>query len=467
MYVGGTSYVNGAQILTTATVNTFITSGVSSIIAGTGTYINTSTGAVTIWINTGTTVSGASTATNIAGGAANQIVYQASTGTTGFITAPASTSTVTTILSYSTGTGFTWTNIASLSIGLGMTVDPFSGTGGTSSFYLSTTPTNANYIQVNVDGVTQLKTSYTLTNNLLTFYGTPSLGSNIQVTTFASNGPVVNNNGSTSSVTITGASGLVQYNNSGALGGASGISYNNVSNQVTFPTLTSSVSTTTGAVIISGGVAIGDNLYVQGKIVGGGVRSTSSTTSPSNPTVGDWWYNTTTDTLYRYTYDGVSYLWLDMGGSSITALLNGNFNGITSSGDILPSVDNTYNLGSSSTQWKSLYVSTSTIYIGGTAVSVANGTLQVGGAPVSGSGSASTASNFTVTNNLSVGGVILGSVINFTQITTATDCGSLSVTVDAFGVTTTDYTQVTDSMFTGPITVLDLSTAGTNTASPI
>jgi hypothetical protein len=114
-----------------------------------------------------------------------------------------------------------------------------------------------------------------------------------------------------------------------------------------------------------------------------------------------------------------------------------------------------------------LYVSTSTIYIGGTAVSVANGTLQVGGAPVSGSGSASTASNFTVTNNLSVGGVILGSVINFTQITTATDCGSLSVTVDAFGVTTTDYTQVTDSMFTGPITVLDLSTAGTNTASPI
>jgi hypothetical protein len=66
-----------------------------------------------------------------------------------------------------------------------------------------------------------------------------------------------------------------------------------------------------------------------------------------------------------------------------------------------------------------------------------------------------------------VGGVILGSTVNYTPITVDTDCGSLGVTVDAFGVTTTGYTQITDSMFTGPITILDLSTAGTDTANPI
>jgi len=63
LYVGGTSYVNGAQILTTATVNSFVTAGVSSITAGTGTVVTTSTGAVTVYINTATLMSNAVTAT--------------------------------------------------------------------------------------------------------------------------------------------------------------------------------------------------------------------------------------------------------------------------------------------------------------------------------------------------------------------------------------------------------------------
>ena len=53
LWVGTTSYIAGAQILTTANVNTFVTSGVSSINAGTDTAVNQTTGAVTIW-NTST-----------------------------------------------------------------------------------------------------------------------------------------------------------------------------------------------------------------------------------------------------------------------------------------------------------------------------------------------------------------------------------------------------------------------------
>lgn len=47
--------------------------------------------------------------------------------------------------------------------------------------------------------------------------------------------------------------------------------------------------------------------------------------------------------------------------------------------DIIPSSDLAYDLGSTSSQWRSLYVGTSTIYIGGTALSVENGNLTLGG----------------------------------------------------------------------------------------
>ena len=46
--------------------------------------------------------------------------------------------------------------------------------------------------------------------------------------------------------------------------------------------------------------------------------------------------------------------------------------------DVVPATANTYNLGSPTNPWKSLYVSTNTIYIGGVAVGVDNGNLTVG-----------------------------------------------------------------------------------------
>jgi hypothetical protein len=58
---------------------------------------------------------------------------------------------------------------------------------------------------------------------------------------------------------------------------------------------------------------------------------------------------------------------------------------ISMAGNFIPAADLTYDLGSTSSQWRSLYVGTSTIYLGGTALSVNAGILTVDGNTVLGS----------------------------------------------------------------------------------
>jgi len=73
-------------------------------------------------------------------------------------------------------------------------------------------------------------------------------------------------------------------------------------------------------------------------------------------------------------------------------------NNFTSIGShVLPASNLTYDLGSTSSQWRSLYIGTSTIYLGGTALSVVGGNLTVGGAPVS--GGAANLGNFKISGN--------------------------------------------------------------------
>ena len=52
--------------------------------------------------------------------------------------------------------------------------------------------------------------------------------------------------------------------------------------------------------------------------------------------------------------------------------------GLTLTGHMLPSQTNVYDLGSPDKQWRSLYVSSSTVYFGGESLSVANGSLRFG-----------------------------------------------------------------------------------------
>jgi hypothetical protein len=51
---------------------------------------------------------------------------------------------------------------------------------------------------------------------------------------------------------------------------------------------------------------------------------------------------------------------------------------------LLPDANSTWDLGSTSTQWRSLYVSTATVYLGGNALSVAGGNLTLNGTTVGG-----------------------------------------------------------------------------------
>ena len=82
---------------------------------------------------------------------------------------------------------------------------------------------------------------------------------------------------------------------------------------------------------------------------------------------------------------------------------------LNNNGSLVPSADLTYDLGSTSSQWRSLYVGTSTIYLGGTALSVAGNTLTIDGSPIQ------------------AGGTSLGSLVNGAN-TVSLDNGGLDLT---------------------------------------
>jgi len=96
-----------------------------------------------------------------------------------------------------------------------------------------------------------------------------------------------------------------------------------VKTTATIYSVSQSDDTSTGALIVYGGTGIGGNLNVGGHVIGGGVRTSSTSTTPQNATVGDLWYNTNNDVTYRYTYDGVSNNWVDITGATSNPFYGG------------------------------------------------------------------------------------------------------------------------------------------------
>jgi len=95
------------QIAYTAGDLTYYASGtaLTKLAIGTSTFLLTSSGTAPQWTNpTSVTVGTATTATNIAGGAANRVVFQSGASTTSFVAAPV---TIGTVLGW-TGTAFDW-----------------------------------------------------------------------------------------------------------------------------------------------------------------------------------------------------------------------------------------------------------------------------------------------------------------------------------------------------------------------
>lgn len=123
--------------------------------------------------------------------------------------------------------------------------------------------------------------------------------------------------------------------------------------------------------------------------------------------------------------------------------INCNSN-LTVGGDILPSTDLGGNLGAPDKQWKSLYVSGSTIFIGGTPVSIEGGQLAVNGVPVS----VASAEIAVLDEGVSLTSAI--SSINFvgSGVTTTNAGSAITVTVSGGGGDTGNVTFSTTTIDT-------------------
>jgi hypothetical protein len=250
-------------------------------------------------------------------------------------------------------------------------------------------------------------------------------------TTFASNVVVSNTTSSTSNVTgalvVLGGAGIqgnayvdAIYTRDGILwagngvaftSGSTGSTYGNAnvsayltlganigsgsttSNLVAAAT-TTSISTTTGALVVRGGAGIAGNVYIGStadqtvllksfpKWADNTVRQTTqfttSTTTPTNPIVGDQWYDSSTDIVYEYINDGTNNIWVD-----ISSAFGNNF--VTLSG---VTVKATGNAQATSTTTGDLQVT------GG--ASIATGNLYIGG---SGGRSITATGNIVVTGD--------------------------------------------------------------------
>ena len=108
---------------------------------------------------------------------------------------------------------------------------------------------------------------------------------------------------------------------------------------------------TVGSETFVAGAFVGDGSGLTGISAGSSV--TNSDTAPSSPSDGDMWFNTTDTQLYVYYNDGSSSQWVSTAGSG---LLNVN-------NSIIPTADDTYDLGSTTHRFRDLYLGPGSLYV--------------------------------------------------------------------------------------------------------
>lgn len=87
-----------------------------------------------------------------------------------------------------------------------------------------------------------------------------------------------------------------------------------------------------------------------------GTKYIASASSPSNPNLGDLWYDTNTDALYEFINDGTTSYWVDMSseGAGNISLVGDS----TLQGNLAPGVDSVYRIGSPTGYLKNIYANT-------------------------------------------------------------------------------------------------------------
>jgi len=112
-----------------------------------------------------------------------------------------------------------------------------------------------------------------------------------------------------------------------------------------------------------------------------GTKYVAAASAPSNPMLGDQWYNTGVDALYEFISDGVSSYWVDMSSEGV-----GNLSLIgdsTLEGNLAPGVDSRYSIGSLTGYLRNVYANTAVANIANiatanVATATITGTANVG-----------------------------------------------------------------------------------------
>jgi hypothetical protein len=327
---------------------------------------------------------------------------------------------------------------------------------------------NGNITTANTVRFTGANTATSTTSGALNVTGGISTPGNVYANAFytvsglywAGNNNIINIGGSGSAP--TGASGQIQYNQGGSLAAANLIYYSG-NNTIVANSGISSANTTSGAFQVVGGIGVTGNLWA------GNVWSTSLYTNS-----GVFWSgnlqpiylgnvlsannliftNSTTNTLQ--VNGGANIGNLLTVGNTITATGNivaasgttststttgalvvvggagvsGNLNiggTVTVSGNVLPSANVTYNLGSPTQRFGSLYLSGNTIYIGSATIGSANGVLTL---------TTETGGSFSVTGSIAGQGTgTFGNILaNSGAVSNGTTSGALQV-IGGAGIT--------------------------------
>ena len=92
--------------------------------------------------------------------------------------------------------------------------------------------------------------------------------------------------------------------------------------------------------------------YANGTPVPTGITYTAASSPPSNPNVGDQWYDILNDVLYEFLNDGTSTYWVD---SNSPAFAGGVVANVAISGTLLPVANVTYDIGSSTVYFRNTY----------------------------------------------------------------------------------------------------------------
>ena len=138
---------------------------------------------------------------NDAGAGYVSIKSPASVSTPYTITLPAATPTTGTALVYN-GTNYVWGTVSGGgAANSNYTVDNFSGTGSQTVYTLSIDPLTKNNTLINISGVIQQKSTYTVTGTTLTFSSPPPVGTN-NIEVISGTAAPTNSAGYTSSIQI-------------------------------------------------------------------------------------------------------------------------------------------------------------------------------------------------------------------------------------------------------------------------